>query len=92
MVREASGADLPASAHEEGFPVLVRLNRETFDFRQALANGADIRFSANGQPLAYQANRSRMYSAMHKVNQGRIARVSFEIWIPINTPLGMSVI
>lgn len=48
------GADLPESAEEENFPVLVRLSRETFDFSQAKADGADLRFSMNGQPLAYQ--------------------------------------
>lgn len=48
------GANLPPSAREEGFPLLVRLNRETFDFSQARADGADLRFSADGQPLAYQ--------------------------------------
>lgn len=48
------GANLPATATEENFPLLVRLNRETFDFKQAKAGGADIRFSAEGKPLAYQ--------------------------------------
>jgi len=48
------GADLPATASEENFPLLVRLNKETFDFTQAKAGGADIRFSAAGQPLSYQ--------------------------------------
>ena len=49
------GADLPASAAVEGFPLLVRLHRDSFDFAQAKANGDDIRFaSAAGEPLAYQ--------------------------------------
>jgi len=48
------GANLPATASEEGFPLLVRLNKEWFDFKQAKANGEDIRFSADGKPLAYQ--------------------------------------
>jgi hypothetical protein len=48
------GANLPATASEENFPLLVRLNKETFDFKQAKAGGEDIRFSAAGQPLAYQ--------------------------------------
>jgi len=48
------GADLPATASEENFPLLVRLNRGNFDFTQASAKGEDIRFSANGKPLAYQ--------------------------------------
>ena len=48
------GANLPATAAEENFPLLVRLNRESFDFTQAKAAGEDIRFAAAGKPLAYQ--------------------------------------
>ena len=48
------GADLPATASEEYFPLLVRLNDATFNFSQAKANGEDIRLSAGGKPLAYQ--------------------------------------
>jgi hypothetical protein len=48
------GANLPATASEENFPLLVRLNKETFDFKQAKAGGEDIRFSSSGKPLAYQ--------------------------------------
>ena len=48
------GADLPAAASEENFPLLVRLNRGVFDFSQAKASGEDIRFSADGKPLNYQ--------------------------------------
>jgi hypothetical protein len=48
------GANLPATASEENFPLLVRLNQRTFDFRQAKPNGDDIRFSGGGKPLAYQ--------------------------------------
>jgi hypothetical protein len=49
------GANLPGTASEEGFPLLVRLNQDCFDFSQAKAKGEDIRFaSASGTPLAYQ--------------------------------------
>jgi Domain of unknown function (DUF2341)/Concanavalin A-like lectin/glucanases superfamily/Carbohydrate esterase, sialic acid-specific acetylesterase/Glucose-regulated metallo-peptidase M90 len=49
------GAGLPESATLENFPLLVRLNKQTFDFAQAKPTGDDIRFStAEGQPLAYQ--------------------------------------
>ena len=48
------GADLPATATEEGFPLLLRLDRETFDFKQAQPSGGDIRFAVGGKPLAYQ--------------------------------------
>ena len=48
------GANLPATALEEGFPLLVRLHKGMFDFSQAKASGEDIRFSAGGKSLAYQ--------------------------------------
>ncbi|QOV92467.1 DUF2341 domain-containing protein [Humisphaera borealis] len=49
------GANLPASASEKDFPILVRLHRDFFDFAQAQPNGQDIRFSTpGGDPLAYQ--------------------------------------
>ncbi len=49
------GADLPASASVEHFPLLVRLHKDFFDFSQANANGDDLRFSsAQGAPLTYQ--------------------------------------
>jgi len=49
------GADLPAAASEDGFPLLVRLDKDFFDYKQAQAQGEDIRFAAcSGAPLAYQ--------------------------------------
>jgi hypothetical protein len=49
------GANLPASASEDRFPLLVRLHRDFFDFSQAKPQGEDIRFSTStGSPLAYQ--------------------------------------
>ncbi len=48
------GANLPATASEANFPLLVRLNKEWFDFSQAKADGSDIRFSIGGKPLAFQ--------------------------------------
>jgi len=48
------GADLPATASVDGFPLLVRLTKGSFDFSQAKADGGDLRFSAAGKPLAYQ--------------------------------------
>ncbi len=49
------GADLPASAAVENFPLLVRLHKDFFDFGQSQPGGADLRFSsAKGNPLAYQ--------------------------------------
>ena len=55
LLTTPEGANLPATAAEEGFPLLVRLNTDGFDFSQAKANGEDIRFAdASGKPLAYQ--------------------------------------
>lgn len=49
------GANLPGSAVETGYPVLMRLNKTFFDFSQAKALGADLRFSTSaGVPAAYQ--------------------------------------
>jgi hypothetical protein len=48
------GADLPATAVEQNFPLLLRLTKGAFDFSQAKPDGADLRFSSGGQPLAYQ--------------------------------------
>lgn len=49
------GADLPVSAEVKDFPLLVRLNRDFFNFHEARPNGEDIRFSTPaGQALPYQ--------------------------------------
>lgn len=48
------GANMPASATVENFPLLVRLHRDFFDFTQAKPNGDDLRFTMAGMPLAYQ--------------------------------------
>ena len=57
LVTDSAGADLPASAVEKNFPLLVRLSKEYFDFSQAKPQGEDIRFSSKGKPLAYQIER-----------------------------------
>ena len=55
LLTTPEGANLPASASEDGFPLLVRLHKDSFNFGQAKANGEDIRFSTStGTPLAYQ--------------------------------------
>ncbi|QDU19806.1 DUF2341 domain-containing protein [Urbifossiella limnaea] len=49
------GADLPATATVRGFPLLIRLHKDFFDFAQTKTGGEDLRFSAaDGTPLAYQ--------------------------------------
>ncbi len=55
VLTTAEGADLPAKVSEDGFPLLVRLHKDFFDFTRAQAHGEDIRFStAAGVPLAHQ--------------------------------------
>ena len=55
VLTTAEGASLPASASEEGFPLLVRLHRDFFDFSEAGPKGQDIRFfTSDGTALAYQ--------------------------------------
>ena len=49
------GADLPESTAVAGFPLLVRLHQDFFDFGQTRPGGADLRFSSStGEPLPYQ--------------------------------------
>jgi len=55
IITTPEGADLPASASEQNFPLLVRLHKDFFDFSQAKPSGEDIRFASNdGIPLPYQ--------------------------------------
>ncbi|MGY8659473.1 MAG: DUF2341 domain-containing protein [Verrucomicrobiales bacterium] len=49
------GANLSEGAVVEGFPVLVRIDKDWFDFAQAKADGADLRFATTaGEPLRYE--------------------------------------
>ncbi|MEA3212584.1 MAG: hypothetical protein QOE70_5641 [Chthoniobacter sp.] len=49
------GADLPTAASVEEFPLLVRLDQDWFDFKQARPRGEDVRFSTStGEALAYE--------------------------------------
>lgn len=55
LLTTPDGADLPANAKVEQFPVLVRLHRDFFDFAHAKPNGDDVRFSSStGERLAFQ--------------------------------------
>ena len=55
LLTTPDGADLPADAKVEQFPVLVRLHRDWFDFAQAKPNGEDLRCStSSGERLAFQ--------------------------------------
>ena len=54
IITTPDGANLPANALEKNFPLLVRLHPDFFNFSEADSRGADVRFSLNGKPLAYQ--------------------------------------
>jgi hypothetical protein len=54
LLTTPEGANLPATASLEGFPLLLRLDKDCFDFKQAQGSGEDLRFAAGGKPLAYQ--------------------------------------
>jgi hypothetical protein len=54
ILTTSEGANLPPTASEEGFPLLLRLDKDSFDFNQAQAKGEDLRFAAAGTALAYQ--------------------------------------
>ena len=55
ILTTAEGAALPAGTTVEGFPLLVRLSGDWFDFKQARAGGEDVRFSTSeGKALAYE--------------------------------------
>ena len=49
------GANLPAEAYVEGFPILVTLHKDFFKFEQARPGGEDLRvFSSKDEPLPFQ--------------------------------------
>jgi hypothetical protein len=55
LLTTPDGANLPVGAVVEQFPVLVRLDKQSFDFAKAKPNGDDLRFATtNDTPLAYQ--------------------------------------
>lgn len=55
LLTTPEGANLPAVATVDEFPVLVRLHKDWFDFKQAMPKGEDLRFSdSSGAALAYQ--------------------------------------
>jgi hypothetical protein len=70
----ATGADIQGDVY--GFPVLVRLSADAFDFAQAKTGGEDIRFtSSNDTPLPYEieqwdaaGRRAAIWVRVDKVN------------------------
>ncbi len=77
IITTAEGAGLPATAVENNFPLLVRLDKDFFDFRQAQAHGQDIRFTdADGSALAYQ------------IEQWQATAGTASIWVRVPTIRG----
>jgi hypothetical protein len=71
----ASGADVAGNAY--GFPVLVRLTGNNFDFNQAASGGRDIRFSKlDNSPLPYE------------IEQWDSARAEAALWVRLDTVYG----
>ncbi|MEI6536940.1 MAG: DUF2341 domain-containing protein, partial [Verrucomicrobiaceae bacterium] len=71
------GADLPATASESNFPLLLRLDRGNFDFSQTKTKGEDIRFTdVRGTGLPYQ------------IEQWDAAKGSASIWVRVPTITG----
>ena len=71
ILTTAEGAGLPAGATVEGFPLLVRLSGDWFDFKQAKAGGEDIRFSTSaGVALPYE------------IEEWDAAMGSASVWVP----------
>lgn len=55
IITTPEGANLPSSASLDEFPLLIRLNKDWFDFKQTKPMGEDIRFTSSlGVQLNYQ--------------------------------------
>lgn len=71
----STGANVAGTVY--GFPVLVRLNKGSFNFGDARSDGRDIRFaSQNGTHLAYEIQRWDPEKSLA------------EIWVKVDTLLG----
>ncbi len=71
----ASGAFLGANV--SGFPMLVRLTADNFDFASAAADGADLRFAKpDGSALAYQ------------IDHWDVAGKAAAVWVALDTVRG----
>ncbi len=76
LLTTPDGANIPVTAREEGFPVLIRLHKDFFDFASAKPNGEDVRFSGDGKALAYQ------------IEQWDAATGTASIWVRVPTIRG----
>ncbi len=73
------GGNIPSTATETNFPLLIRLHKDFFNFAEAQANGEDIRFATKaGAPLSYQ------------IENWDGAAGSASIWVKIPTVTGNS--
>ena len=55
ILTNKNGVFIPSSSTEKNFPLLLRLNKDFFNFTEANKQGNDLRFSdVSGTPLSYQ--------------------------------------
>ena len=79
------GANLPATAHEKDFPLLIRLNKGWFDFSQTKANGDD----SFRQMITYEVSWNQLPIGHFRekitfiVQYGREHKENIEIELPI---------
>ena len=77
VITTPEGANLQPSAVLEGFPLLVRLRKDTFDFTKAQPHGEDLRFTtADGVPLAYE------------IEDWDVARGEAAVWVRVPKIVG----
>jgi biopolymer transport protein ExbB len=77
VVLNTTSAGAGIASKVTGFPLLVRLTPDNFDFAQARQDGADIRFAkSDGSPLPYEIERwdAKIRAA--------------EVWVKVDTILG----
>ena len=55
ILTNKNGVYIPSTSTEKNFPLLIRLDKDFFNFKEANKQGNDVRFSTeNGTPLSYQ--------------------------------------
>jgi hypothetical protein len=84
IITTPEGANLPASASEANFPLLVRLNSSNFNFAQAKADGSDLRFAIQGGGTATNPATELSY----EIEQWDTANGAAAIWVKIPTITG----
>jgi hypothetical protein len=72
ILTNKDGVSLPPTSTEKNFPLLIRLNNDFFNFKEANKQGNDVRFSTeNGTPLSYQ------------IEEWNVINETASIWIKI---------